>query len=95
MPDESLDYRDHRLDLYRSGPGWRVCIYAPEDKWSLQTIPFSRRQDGRDDVLREARTVVDRRLRSASPPRAANPSPAIPVPAARWRWLLTLLRRRR
>ena len=43
MPDESMEYRDHRLDVYRFGPGWRVFIEpwdtGPREKPCRLTVP--------------------------------------------------------
>ena len=64
MPEESLDYRDPRLDLYRFGHGWRAIVYAPCAPNQLPEL-MSRAENGRDKVIRLAKITIDLQCEAA------------------------------
>ncbi len=64
MAVESVEYRGYRLDIYHSGPGWKVFIYAPGSRLAQTDIPNNRDPSGKDRVIAEAQAIVDRELGS-------------------------------
>jgi hypothetical protein len=57
---EELNYKGYRLQVSPQGPGWKVIIYAPGAMLGLDEIPYIRDPAGRDQVIEEAREIVDR-----------------------------------
>jgi hypothetical protein len=76
---EAIDHRGFHLDVSQFGGGWRVLISTPNRSRMLE-IPETTRRNGRDQVILEARLIVDRRI--AILPSKASPAPApMPQPA--------------
>lgn len=61
---EELSYREFRIVVGPHGPGWRAFIFAPNWSMALEEIPNTRDPNGRETVLAEARSIVDRLLHS-------------------------------
>jgi hypothetical protein len=57
---EELNYKGYRMQVSPQGPGWKVIIYAPGAMLALDEIPYTRDPPGRDQVIEEAREIVDR-----------------------------------
>jgi hypothetical protein len=77
MPE--LDYRGYHLAPDAYGAGWRVRIYAPGDRAPMLEAPTTPEVDGQEQVLQEARLVVDRNIR-------ANAELSRPARRTWWGW---------
>jgi hypothetical protein len=65
---EELYYKDYRLVVSTSGPGWRVFIYAPGSSRSFNTMPHTRDKAAREVAIAEAKAVVDVHIRNPYAP---------------------------
>jgi hypothetical protein len=54
-------YKDHSIVVTRVGRGWRASIYAPGSNTALRERPASLEECRREDILAEARWIVDGR----------------------------------
>jgi hypothetical protein len=57
---EELSYKEYRLQVSPQGPGWKVIIYPPGAMLAINEIPYTRSPAGHDQVIEEAREIVDR-----------------------------------
>jgi|HubBroStandDraft_2_1064218.scaffolds.fasta_scaffold2231166_2 hypothetical protein len=64
MSAADLDYRGYRLAVRAQGPGWRVTIYAPGSVFGEEEISQTSDSAGREQVIADARRIVDRLLHS-------------------------------
>jgi len=83
MSEEIIEHRGFRIHVAENGSGWRVRICTPVNAPMLE-IPETQRRNGRDQVIREARAIVDRRI-AILPTRVLVPPPPIQRPGRRWR----------
>ncbi len=60
MAEEIEYYRGYRLEIRTFGPGWIVFIYPPGDMFAGKETPSTREKNQRDDVVTQAKAVVDR-----------------------------------
>ena len=90
---EQIEHRGFSIDVHQYGPGWRVRIYPPGDAAPMLEIPETQLGNGRDQVIREAQAIVDRRI-AIFPSRATAIAPVPrPAPARRWRHALGIGRK--
>ena len=82
MPEE-IEYRGFRLQVTEHGRGWRARILTPANT-PMMEIPETDHPKGRNQIIREARAIVDRRI-AILPTRALVPVPLMPRPGRRWR----------
>jgi hypothetical protein len=80
---EQIEHRGFRLEVVEFGAGWRVRIYTPSNKLMLE-MPETDRSNGRTQVIRDAKSIVDRRI-AILPTRALVPPPPMPRPGGRRR----------
>ena len=62
MGTEIIEYKGYTLMVQSQGMGWRVPIYPPRSSFSLQQIPYTRSFDKRDDVIAQAKAIVDKHV---------------------------------
>jgi hypothetical protein len=56
---EIIHYREYRLSVETHTPGLKILIYPPGASLPLSTIPFHRDRAKLDDLLEEAKRIVE------------------------------------
>jgi hypothetical protein len=56
---EIIHYREYRLSVETHTPGFKILIYPPGSSLPLPTIPFHRDRARLDDLVEEAKRVVE------------------------------------
>lgn len=56
---EEIIYREHRLIVSPHGSGWKVLIYPSGSRFAHAEIPNTSDRGSRDDVIAQARRIVD------------------------------------
>ncbi len=72
MAEKIEHYRGHRLEIRTFGPGWIVFIYRPGDMFACKEPPSTRDESKRDEVVTQAKAVVDRFFPTAAPYAASS-----------------------
>jgi hypothetical protein len=80
VSEEGVEYRGYHLDVHKFGSGWRVRVYGPGDRYPMPGAPETRREDGRDQVVRQAQHIIDKHVRAMNVPPTEEPRPG-----RRWR----------
>jgi hypothetical protein len=63
----AMDYRGYRVEIGSVGKGWRAAIYAPGATSPLPASPSNLEKSGKDDIVAEAKRIIDARLGAAWP----------------------------
>jgi len=61
-----IQYRHHRIEVSRVGKGWRASIFAPNGKRPLADSPSNLEKSDKEEVVAQAKRVIDAHLTSAS-----------------------------
>jgi hypothetical protein len=62
MAHETLEYRNHRLEVSPLMKGWRVMIYPPSSAVPLRESPSTLEKCPKEAMVDEAKKIVDGRL---------------------------------
>ena len=65
-----LTYKEYRFVVSKVGKGWRAMIYAPGSSSALPESPAPLEQSSKEDIVTEAKKIVDARLNSQKSPRS-------------------------
>jgi hypothetical protein len=63
---EIIEYRGYQLRVGRVGKGWRASIYSPGSTSALPDSPTNLEQSRKDEIVAEAKRIIDKRLKSRS-----------------------------
>ena len=63
---EIIEYRGYRLQVGPVGKGWRVSIYSPDSTSALPDSPTNLEKSRKDDIVAEAKRIIDERFASRS-----------------------------
>ncbi len=66
MAHETLEYRNHRLEVSPLMKGWRVAIYPPSSTVALRDSPSTLEKCPKEAIVAEAKKIVDARLGAPS-----------------------------
>ena len=66
MAHETLEYRNHRLEVSSLLKGWRVTIYPPSSAVALRDSPSTLEKCPKEAIVAEAKKIVDARLGAPS-----------------------------
>lgn len=58
MGDE-IRYKEWRIDVMQSGPGWEALVYRPNSPLHEVSVPH---QNDRHAVIEEAKALIDKML---------------------------------
>ena len=58
----TLDYKGFRMEVTSVGKGWRASIFEPGSKRALADSPFNLEKSRSEEIVAEARCIVDARL---------------------------------
>jgi len=59
---ETIEYRGYRLSLEPHPPGLKILIFPPGSSLPLSTILFQRNRAMLDDLVKDAKDIVDDHL---------------------------------
>ena len=59
-----LTYKEYRFVVSKVGKGWRAMIYSPGSSPALPESPATLEQSSKEDIVTEAKKIVDARLNS-------------------------------
>ena len=63
---EVIEYRGYRLQVGPVGKGWRASIYSPGSTSALPDSPTNFEKSGKDEIVAEAKRIIDGRFKSRS-----------------------------
>jgi hypothetical protein len=63
---EIIEYRGFRLQVGPVGKGWRTFIYSPGSTSPLSDSPTNLEKSRKDEIVAEAKRIIDTRLKSRS-----------------------------
>jgi len=59
-----FEYRGYRVEVGPVGRGWRASIYSQGATSPLRDSPTNLEKSGKDDIVAEAKRIIDARLGS-------------------------------
>jgi hypothetical protein len=59
---ECIEYKGYRLEVGLVGKGWRAAIYVPGSTSPLPESPARLEKSSKDEIVAEAKGIVDARL---------------------------------
>jgi hypothetical protein len=62
QPINILDYKGYRIEVTAVGKGWRAAIFTRESTRALADSPFNLEQSRAEEVVAEAKRIIDARL---------------------------------
>jgi hypothetical protein len=75
-PEQVVDYKDYRLEVWPYRSGYRVLIWPPTSTTNLEQIPYSRTKQGLDKLVARAKSVIGEHIKDVNGWRAAVPGSA-------------------
>jgi hypothetical protein len=63
---EIIEYRGYRVQVGQVGKGWRAAIYSPGSTSALPDSPANLEKSRKDEIVAEAKRIIDKQLASRS-----------------------------
>ena len=60
----TIEYKGYRIEVSSVGKGWRASIFSPASTRALAESPSNLEKSRSEEILAEAKRIIDARLRT-------------------------------